>query len=202
MSDDVRMHPLYAIARLILRDPVEGARQLVALDLSRQVLWLAFWTGVVLDTVLATLWITRFLAIAGQALPPDMALAMERSAARPFLNVPVQALYWIVVAHALHRIGGAFGGTGDFRASLQIAIAFLAVNLAYLTLLVVTSVILPPLVVPVLLGGALYGLWIVSGLVRGLHGFRSRIAVIAVMIASFLVVYTLLSLLLSLFLPV
>jgi hypothetical protein len=201
MSDDVHMHPLSAVARLILRDPVEGARQLVALGLSRQALWTAFWAAVVLDTVLATLWMTRFLAIAGEALPPDMVAAMEQSASRPFLNVPIQALYWVVVAHAMHRIGGFFGGTGDFAASLTVTVASLGVNLAYLALLVVASVIFPPLVMPVLLGGAVYGLWIVSGMIRGLHGFSSRLAVIVVMIASFLAIYTALSSVLSLLLP-
>lgn len=202
MSDDVTMHPMTATARLILRDPVEGARQLVAMDLPRQALWLAFWAAVVIDTILATVWITRFLALTREALPPELIAAMERSAARPLLNVPVQALYWFVLVHALHRIGAAFGGTGDFRAALHVGIACQAVNLAYLAMLIVVSVIFPPLVMPALLGGVVYGLWIVSGLIRGLHGFGSRLPVIVVMIASFLAIYMAVSAVLALFLPV
>lgn len=195
------MTALTAIARQTLRDPVAGARALVAERLPRRVLWTAFWAAVMLDTVLATLWMTRFLALAGSELPPDMAEAMARSAANPFLNVPAQAIYWFIVIHALHRVGAAFGGTGDFDDALHVGVACQAVNLAYIAALLVAALVLPPLVLPVLVGGVIYALWLVSGMIRGLHGFRSRLPVIVVMIATFAAIYVTLSVVMAVLLP-
>lgn len=195
------MTALTAIARQMLRDPVAGSRALVAERLPRRALWTAFWAAVLLDTVLATLWMTRFLAIAGAELPPDMAESMARTAANPFLNVPAQAAYWFIVIHALHRVGAAFGGTGDFDDALHVGVACQAVNIAYLASLLVAALVLPPLVLPVLVGGVIYALWLVSGMIRGLHGFSSRLPVIVMMIVTFAAIYVTLSVVMALVLP-
>jgi hypothetical protein len=195
------MTAITAIARQTLRDPVAGARTLIAQRLPRRVLWMAFWAAVLLDTVLATIWTTRFLDLAGSGMPPELAESMARTAATPILNVPVQAAYWFVVIHALHRVGAAFGGTGSFEDSLHVGVACQLVNLGYLAALVVTALLLPALVLPVLVVGVIYALWLVSGLIRGLHGFSSRLPVILVMVVTFAAIYIAMSVVVAILLP-
>ena len=179
-----------AYLRLIAVAPDEAARKIVALGIGSSVLWPAFALFTVLGAIIVSLHSGLVLAAGGEAMamPPTLVAVLEAARDRPLAVAAGQGLLFLALVHVLHRVGRAFGGTGDLRGALQVIVLVQAVG-ACLLLAQLLGLLLLPLVAS--LTGLLFFvflLWHLPGLVMGLHGFTNRLAVLGMIVLSFLAI--------------
>ena len=74
----------------------------------------------------------------------------------------------------IHRVGKAFGGRGSFPDALLIVVWLQLLTLALQLLQLVASLVAPPLVGVIGLGGFVLFLWLMTAFIAELHGFASR----------------------------
>lgn len=185
---------LLPLIRLCARDPVEGARQIVAARLPRSVLWMALGVMVAVYAILVTLFLNRFIVLYSADFPPILLEALESSTANPVLLALSQGIFLGASVFTLFRLGNALGGTGDFEGSIATIVliqfffmVFLAIQLVLLFTLPGLNALVGPL-------AFFYLLWLVPGFVMGLHGFKSRLLVLFMIFVSFFVLNFVLSL--------
>jgi hypothetical protein len=185
---DRTSNPLIALMRLTLTDPAGGARQVLALDLPRDVLW----QGFALVTVLSVL-ATELTAMVAPGAG-GLFVVLRQS---PIMSGLLQAGFLFAMVHATHRIGAAFGGRGSFDDSLALVV-WLQVMLLVLQLLqIVAIVVLPPVAPLVGLAALAWFFWVLTAFVRVLHGFSSGIKVFLGILLAFVAVAVALSLALT-----
>lgn len=190
--------PLWDHIKLSARNPVEGAAQIVQMQLSRQVLWTAFSLVVVLHVILASLLVNMLkqLVLENSAeFPPEFVEIISQSQSTPFLLLLSETVFLFLAFNMLNRVGQAMGGKGDYDASLAIMILiqfFISSFIAVQIFLMLTIPAFNALIGPI---GLIYLFWLIPGLVMGLHGFQSRFSVLVMMILCFFVLNFILSLL-------
>lgn len=174
---------------MILRQPVEAARQTVALGLSRQALWTAFGLVTVLNVILVTLHAHLLLALGGGGqLPPVVVEALLAARDQPLRLAAGQGALFLLSLHALHRVGRAFGGTGDLRGALQVMVLIIGVLSALMAAQLVATVLVPMLGLLVGIAFLVFLFWHLPGFVMGLHGFTNRFAVLIMTVVTFFAV--------------
>lgn len=173
-----------------LRDPRGSAQRIIAFPApSNSVYEALVLVGVV--STLALFAVARLAGVpilAGTALPPPVFLAV--------LQVGVMLL----LAGALRVLGRLFGGTGSFDGSLRVIVWLQALMFLFQLVQLVAMLVIPPVagILSMLTLGVVA--WIATGLIAGLHGFRSLWLTLAGTIAGLVAVALLISLLLGLFL--
>lgn len=163
MTDIATLGSLLRLARDTVANPREGATTVLTFAPPRQALWLMLALVVVVTMLLGFV----FNMVAPPA-PGDPAVQIS-----PVTLGLVQGVLLIVMVHAIHRIGAAFGGTGRFEESLLLVIWLQFIFICIQVLQVLAMLILPvlgPLIV--LLSIALF-FWLLVNFIAALHGFRS-----------------------------
>lgn len=178
-----------ALVKEALRDPRSNAQRILGWDLPAG----AIWQAVALVSVLAVLGLYATILLGGGGLagpfPPPLAMA------------GLQIVAMVLLSTLMAGVGRAFGGTGQFVGALRIMVWLQALMILMQVVQLVAMVLLPPLAGLVSLAtlGAIG--WIASGLVAGLHGFKSQGMVLLGIIGTLLGVGFVLSILFLPFFP-
>jgi hypothetical protein len=184
---------IISLARLTLEDPRQGARQLLALDVPLP----ARTAGLLLMAVISAL----LMQIGFMLLPPADDRLTAFMMASPLRTAVIQ---WLILATSvlmIHRVGRAWGGTGSLPDALLIVVWLQVIMLAVQVVQLVALVIAPPLAGLVNIAGMAIFFWLICSFIAELHGFASRLKVLAgVLGTSFLLallIVTILSLILG-----
>lgn len=194
MSEGPR--PLSALTRQIALQPMDGARAVLALGLPAGALWSAFWLFAILSAILIFLQVSLLIAATGPAgLPVEILQTLEAARGSPFRLAAGQALFFLIAVQALHRIGRAMGGTGDYPGALAVIVLAQAGMVALIAAQLLAMLLLPPIAAIFGLGFLVFLFWHLPSFVMALHGFANRIAVVAMIVVVFVAIQVLLAML-------
>lgn len=164
---------LLSMVREALGDPRASARRVLALGLSRQARRIAMALVGILP-VIAIYLIGVLSGVPAAALPPPIPMAI------------IQIVVIFISAVAVRYVGAQFGGRGSFEDALLLMVWLQAILILLLPVQVVVMFLLPPLAG--LFTYAVVGLflWLMTGFVAELHGFRSLGRVFGGILACFI----------------
>jgi hypothetical protein len=186
---DTSLSALTALLRETLADPRGAARRILAVELPDAVRWQALLLVVVLSVLLVQ--IALLLSPGGAA--------MEPMGGAPLQAGLLQGAALVMMVTAVHFVGRALGGTGEFGQALTVVTWLQFVTLCFQVLQIVTLLLLPPLAGLVALASLAVFLWLLVSFVQELHGFRSRGLVFLMILMSFFAIAFMLSILLAIF---
>ncbi|WP_323037076.1 hypothetical protein [Pararhodobacter sp.] len=155
---------LVALLRLSVADPIAGGRAIIALRPSLQLRWMLLMAAILVSVVL--IYVLPILTGEADKMPSPWSFAAGQAA----LNVLVVCL----VAY----VGRGFGGTGSFADALLLMGWLQAVTVIMLIGQLAVIVVIPMLGFPVTMVSIVVSLWMLTGFICALHGFRSRILVL------------------------
>ncbi len=178
---------LLALARHTVSEPRVAARALMSFRLDMQTRWI----GLALTSVLSAL--TLYVSL--QFFSPA-ALLLLPYVPGPFESAVSEAILIVLAAVLAHRIGRWQGGQGSFADALLLMIWLQAILLGIQLLQIAALLVLPPLASILGFVGMGLLLWMLTGFVAELHGFRSLGKVLAGIVVAGVVVLMLVSVLL------
>jgi hypothetical protein len=161
---------------LSLRDPAEAARQVIAFDLPRDVLWTALALMAVLNTLLYS---------ATTALVPGPS-PMPAIFQTPLAYLLFMGGGLVLVSVALYWTGRSFGGTGSLNDILAVIIWLQFLRVLVQVVSIVLLLTLPLLAALLTLVVAIVGLWIFVHFIDQAHRFGSPLKSVGVIVASFI----------------
>lgn len=182
------------IAKLMIesvRDPVRAVPKLLALDLPMEARWIGLGIVVALSGVSTV--------IAGWLFPMPVDVPWAEITSSPLRMAMIQGLGMIFVAGTMAYVGQLFGGKGQFRDALLLAVWTEAVLLVIQFAQLFTMILFPFIASILALASFILLFWMISGFTMGLHGFKSRAAVLIGLIATLFVAGTIFLLILSAF---
>ena len=156
---------LLALARLSLKRPRDGARQVIALRLPPAVGWL----GLGLAAVLSTLMV--HLSFAMQ--PADVQSFFAAAIASPLRTALLQAGFMVVAVVAVYRVGRWRGGHGSFDGALILVVWLQFLLLGLQAVQLVAYAVAPLLADLIGLATVALFFWLLTNFVAELHGFNS-----------------------------
>ena len=156
---------LLALARLSLKRPRDGARQVIALRLPPSVGWL----GLGLAAVLSTLMV--HLSFAMQ--PADVQSFFAATIASPLRTALLQGGFMGVAVVAVYRVGRWRGGHGRFDDALILVVWLQFVLLGLQAVQLVAYAVAPLLADLIGLATVALFFWLLTNFVAELHGFKS-----------------------------
>lgn len=149
---------------LTLRDPGRAGRALIALNLSRAVLWQALTLVTVIGALIA--------AVSPVMLPePGPVAAPEPVVLTPFASAAVLGAMLVMLVFAVYYTGAALGGTGSFGATLTLVVWLEVVAMAFRLVQAVSVVLSPVLGTIAWLAGFVMLFWTLINFIKVLHGF-------------------------------
>ncbi len=173
------------LLRTMLTRPRDAARDVIALNLSTQVLWMA----------LALISITMSAIVSGlfHMMPIPNEEAAQAVEAMLFYSAPLGFALLnlgnaVLSIFVLFWSGRVFGGTGDIRDILAVVVLFQATVLALLLAIAVTSLLLPLLSAFAFLGFAIWVLWVMVSIIDVAHRFENIGKAIAVFLLATIVI--------------
>jgi hypothetical protein len=184
---DTSLSALAGLLRETLTDPRAAARRILAVDLPDLVRWQALLLVVVLSVLLVQ--VALLLSPGGAAVGPMGGAPLQAGL--------LQGVALVMMVAAVHFVGRAMGGTGDFGQALTVVTWLQFVTLCFQLLQIAALVLLPPLAGLVALASLAVFLWLLVGFVQELHGFRSRGLVFLMILMSFFAIAFVLSILLA-----
>jgi hypothetical protein len=168
------LNSLLAMAWRTVRNPREGATELLSLGIPREALWPALALVVVLSILLAqltSLVVTGDMGMAGLPVGP---------AATGF----IQLLLLVVMIFAIFWIGRSMGGTGSFEEAILL-VAWLQFIMVCLQAVQAVALLIVPLVASLIgIGAIMLFLWLLTNFVAVLHGFSSLFQVFIMILVS------------------
>jgi hypothetical protein len=168
------LNSLLAMAWRTVRNPREGATELLSLGIPREALWSALALVVVLSILLAqltSLVVTGDMGMAGLPVGP---------AATGF----IQLLLLVVMIFAIFWIGRSMGGTGSFEEAILL-VAWLQFIMVCLQAVQAVALLIVPLVASLIgIGAIMLFLWLLTNFVAVLHGFSSLFQVFIMILVS------------------
>lgn len=152
----------WELARASVRDPRRGARTVLGLRLPTAVLWQLL----VLVSVLTDLMLFAELAAGG-----GTGLFLRAMGADPIAMAGMQFASLVVMVLALHGIGHAFGGKGDWTGAMAVVIWLQVLMLGLAAAQVVLYLLVPVLADLLGLASLVLLLWLLTNFAAELHGF-------------------------------
>ena len=168
------LNGLIAMAWRTVKNPREGATELLSLGIPREALWPALVLVVVLSILLAqmtSLLVTGGMGMAGMPVGP---------AATGF----IQLLLLVVMVFSIFWIGRSMGGTGSFEETILLVAWLQFVMVCLQVVQAVALLILPPVAGLIGIAGLVLFLWLLTNFVAVLHGFSSLIQVFLMILVS------------------
>jgi hypothetical protein len=168
------MNGLLAMVWRTVRNPREGAEELLSIGVPREALWPALVLVVVLSILLAQ---GTTLLMTGSA---DMSMPVG-----PAATGFIQLLLLVVMVFAIFWIGRSMGGTGSFEEAILL-VAWLQFVMVCVQALQALALVLFPTVVATLIGIAALALflWLLTNFIAVLHGFSSLLLVFVMILVS------------------
>ena len=172
---DTSFGALLGLVRETIVDPRAGARRLIMARLPMDVRWMALALVVVLSVLLGQITMRMMLAPSGM---------MGGMLGGPVSSIVLQGGVLMVMVLVAHSVGRWLGGQGNFPDALLL-IAFLQGIMVLIQLLQMAALLLlPPLAGLLSLLGFGVFLWVLTGFVAELHGFRSLLGVFGMVLAT------------------
>lgn len=162
---DLTLAGLLTMIRDTLSNPREGARRIMAIDLSMQERWLAL----LLMAVVLSLLTQFYLAMA----PADTPAYLVEMMSSPLRVALFQTVWLFSGALAVYRFGKAWGGTGALADAVSLIAWLQFIMIVAQLATVVIELILPPVAPLVELAVIGVYFWLLTHFVSELHGFRS-----------------------------
>ena len=161
-----------------LRNPREGAEEVLALGVPREGLWPILGLVVVLSVMLAE--ITGLIAVstAGEQMEITGILA------NPAMAGALQLVLLVVMVVAVHRVGRAMGGTGSFEESLLLMSWLQFIMVVIQVFQTAALMIAPPLAGLVGIFALVLFFWLLTHFVAVIHGFTSLAQVFVMILVS------------------
>lgn len=153
---------LLPLAKTTLRDPHAAAKTLLQMDVGRD----ALWTAVALVAAVNSLLIIALMQVSPAPFP------LPGYFENPLALFMLQAGMLVVFLHVLFWVGKAFGGEAELGDVLLLGAWILVLNVVFRLVLVVTTVLIPPVAVILSLVGLGWTIWVVVSFVQ--TGFRLR----------------------------
>lgn len=170
------LNGLLAMVWRTVRNPREGATEVLSLGIPREALWPALALVVVLSILFAqvtSLLVTGEAGMAGMPVGP---------AATGF----IQLLLLVVMVFAIFWIGRAMGGSGSFEETILLVAWLQFIMVCLQVVQAVALLILPPVAGLIGVVGLVLFLWLLTNFIAVLHGFSSLIQVfIMILVAAF-----------------
>ena len=173
------LNDVVALLRLTMRDMRAAFSALLDMAPTDEARWLGFGAVVLLSVVLTQ---TMLLGVPDEAMPPYLA-AMRG----PVSGVLTQSLTVLALAFGASVVAGWFGGQARFADALWLVVWIEFVLLVAEALVVITSIVLPPLADLLGLGSIVLFFVMLTRAVMFLNGFRSP-ALVLLGIVGFMVV--------------
>jgi hypothetical protein len=171
-----RRPPLLDMLIESVRDPRAFAPRLVGWPVNSQIVWMA----VLLMSVLSVLLVAGLPALMGiEATMPGTEMRLS-----PIALTGVQIGAMVLSAFAVFRVGAIFGGTGSFDGALRVVAWLQFVMVAFNLVQLLVLLLLAPLLGIVSLASIILIAWVGTGLIAGLHGFKSLPVVFAGIIGT------------------
>ncbi len=186
---ELTLNGLLGAALRTLKDPREGARMVLALNLTRRERWDLLLLTVVFSAILA-----KFSVFLSAATDAEAGLF----AASPFSLGLVQLALMLFAVFAVHYLGRRMGGSGDLDGAIVIVawLQFIMICLQIAQLLLV--LVAPALALLIGLAGLVLFFWMLTQFIMELHGFKSALTVFLAVFLSLFALAVLLSILIGL----
>lgn len=175
------LNSLVAMAWRTVKNPREGAAEVLALGIPREALWTILLLTVVLSIILAQ--ITTLIVGVGD--PTGMIMG-------PVATGVIQLALLILIVFAVFWVGRAMGGTGSLEESMLLVAWLQFIMICVQVIQTASLLVLPPLAgILGVLGIALF-LWLLTNFVAVLHGFRSLAQVfVMILVSAFTIAFVL-----------
>jgi hypothetical protein len=183
MTEILSLGTLLRLARDTVSNPREGATTVLSFAPERQALWLMFALVIVLSLLLRE-FVTLFAGI-----PADGPIRGPMQSSALILGLMMGGFLYITI-HAVHRIGGFFGGTGSFEDSALLVIWLQFILICIQVIQIATLFVLPPLAgLITIIAIALY-IWLLVNFIAVLHGFTSLgLVFVATLLSAFALLF-------------
>jgi hypothetical protein len=170
------LNSLLAMVWRTVRNPREGATELLSLGVPREALWPALALVVVLSILFAQV---TSLLMTGQAGMGGMPIG-------PAATGFVQLLLLVVMVFAIFWIGRAMGGSGSFEEAILLVAWLQFIMVCLQVVQAAALLILPPVAGLIGVAGLVLFLWLLTNFIAVLHGFSSLVQVfIMILVAAF-----------------
>ncbi len=179
---------LFGMALQTIPEPRKVAREVLALDFPRPVLWQAFALFAVLSTLLGV--------IATILFPPDPQFAGTLMADPLRLGV-VETSSLVMTVFLIYWMGHAFGGHGTFDQALLTVIWLQYVAFLMQLAVVVLALFSPAMALLFNYAAIAVSFWILSHFIAEMHGFRSTGLVFATIVVTIIGVAVVVGLMLA-----
>ena len=176
------------LARDIIADPRGGARTILLAQLPMNARWLGLAVVVVLSVVFGQVSVMLMMQPSGM---------MGGVLTSPSLSILLQAGVLILIAIAMQQVGRMFGGGGNFPDAMLLVACLQGVMIMVQVAQIVALLLLPPLAGIVGLIGFGVFLWVLTGFVAEMHGFKSLLNVFGMVIVTAFSIAFLLAMLLA-----
>ena len=176
------------LARDIIADPRAAARGIMLSNLPMNARWLALALVVVLSVVFGQLSVTLMMQPAGM---------MGAVLTSPSISILLQAGVLLLMAIAMQQVGRMFGGEGSFPDAMLLVACLQGLMVLVQVVQIVALLLLPPLAGIISLVGFGVFLWVLTGFVAELHGFRSLLNVFGMILITAFSIAFLLAMLLA-----
>lgn len=186
---DFSLRSLVGHAWETVQKPRDGARRIIAADLTSDILWQALALVVVVSVLLGRITVMTVAQGAGPAMSPYLA--------NPLVMGVIQGLLLVVMVYATHVIGRFFGGQGAFVDALSLVVWLQFIMVCLQVIQTGLMVLLPPLGDVMGLIGLVLFLWLFTNFVAVLHGFQSLALVFVMILISIFALTFLMSIVLS-----
>lgn len=165
---DTSFSALLGLMRESVADPRAGARRIILARLPMSARWMALALVVVLSVLFGQLTLRLMLGPSGM---------MGTALGGPVQSLMLQGGVLLLMAGAAYQVGRFMGGGGSF-ADAVLLIAFLQGVMVLIQLVQIVALMLIPPVAGIfgLVGFAVF-LWMLTGFVAEMHGFRSLLGV-------------------------
>ncbi|MEL7012478.1 MAG: Yip1 family protein [Pseudomonadota bacterium] len=184
-----------SLFRTTLTDPRQGGRDVIALNLPTQGLWIAL----MLMAVILSLLVSGLFYIS--PIPDDELGQMIRSS--PAFQSPLlfALINWgqsVVTVYVLHFVSRMVGGEGEIRDMLSVMIWLQVMTLVLAVVFSLVSLLIPAIGALCMLLAFFWGLWAIVAFVDAASDFNSMFRALGVCIAGFLAFSFLMTLVASL----
>ncbi|MDF1716401.1 MAG: Yip1 family protein [Antarcticimicrobium sp.] len=174
---------------LSVKEPAEVARRLIAMQLSREVLW----TGLALAAVANTL----LFSLSGLLMPgPSVVMPLFQS---PFSYLVMVTVGLILTVAMLYWAGRLLGGRGTVQDVLAMVLWLQVLRILVQVATLILSLTIPMLAMLLVLAATVLGIYILLHFVDQAHRLNSLPRAGGVLILSFVLMAVALSVLLTLF---
>jgi hypothetical protein len=167
------LNSLVAMAWRTVKNPREGATEILSLGVPREALWLALALVVTISILLAQATSLLVTGEAGAGMPVG-----------PLAMGFVQLLLLVLMVFSIFWIGRSFGGSGSFEETILLVTWLQFIMVCLQVVQTVALVILPVFSGLIGIGALVLFLWLLTNFVTVLHGFTSLGKVFVMILVS------------------